>query len=213
MTTTKAEMKYKIGQIVAIIESANDEVNHEYSSYQRSFGELLYSQPRDMALGYRITRKVLTQARRNHARFLASIIITILLEKTPGFVSTERKLISWREQKRKCLWKKFGIQRNNQLIERLDWHIYNQMVYNRSSIQDWFDSAEKWSIITTGSNETLSDLEYDPAEKLIRTARNHTTKIQEEPKKKTKMQRLCSFIRKRLTINSKLRLQRYRSIS
>ena len=200
MTTSKAEMTYKLKQITAIIDF---EEENEHSYYRRSFSELLFSQPRDMVSGYRITRDVLKQARQNHARFLASVILTVLLENTQGFVSTERKIISWVEQKHKRVWRKYGIKRDNQTIERLDWHIYNQLVYNRSAMQDWFYTANEWSIITTESNETISNLEYDPAQKLIPTTRNDTTKIQEEPKHKNKLQRFFSFIQRKVIIKSK----------
>ena len=160
---SKTEMRFKLDHVIAFIESTDQ----EWHSITKSFSELLDMKSGDMAIGFNKRKVIIDQARKNHARFIASIILTILLQKEPGFISSDKIMISWTEQKNNKLWKKFGVYCGKTKIERLDWFIHNMMVLEKYKIKDWLYSSEKWELFQTEDDQISSDVEYDEKQRII----------------------------------------------
>ena len=110
--------------------------------------------------------KVINQAQRNHARFIASIMLMMLLKKGKGFNSTKSLIVSWEEQKNRQLWKRWGIKRGEESIERLDWFLYKIMI-NGESIQEWLWLPAKWEIMKIEYDGNQSDTSYDDSERVV----------------------------------------------
>ena len=156
------EMKFNLNQVTAIIEYPDD----RKLVSKKTFSELLCMNSGDMIYGYRKRMKVLNQAQKNHARFIASIMLMVLLRKEKGFMSTEPLVVSWREQKNRQLWKRLGIKRGDELIERLDWFLYKMRI-NEKSIQEWVNTPEKWTLVKIENDGNQSDTSYDEGERVV----------------------------------------------
>ena len=156
------EMKFNLNQVTAIIEYPDD----RKLVSKKTFSELLCMNSGDMIYGYRKRMKVLNQAQKNHARFIASIMLMVLLRKEKDFMSTEPLVVSWREQKNRQLWKRLGIKRGDELIERLDWFLYKMRI-NEKSIQEWVNTPEKWTLVKIENDGNQSDTSYDEGERVV----------------------------------------------
>ena len=156
------EMKFNLNQVTAIIEYSDD----RKLASKKTFSELLCMNSGDMIYGYRKRMKVLNQAQKNHARFIASIILMVLLRKEKGFISTEPLVVSWREQKNRQLWKRLGIKRGDELIERLDWFLYKMRI-NEKSIQEWVNTPAIWTLMKIEYDGNQSDTSYDDGERVV----------------------------------------------
>ena len=75
-------MKFSLNQVTAIIEYSDD---RKWVS-KKTFCELLCMSSSDMIYGYKKRMRVINQAQRNHARFIASIMLMVLLKKEQGFI-------------------------------------------------------------------------------------------------------------------------------
>ena len=156
------EMKFSLNQVTARIECPDD----RKLVSNKTFCELLCMSSSDMVYGYRTRMKVINQAQRNHARFIASIILMVLLSKEKDFISTKALMVSWEEQKNRQLWKRLGIKRGKDSVERLDWFLYNIMI-NGESIQEWLNSPAKWELMETEDDGNKSDTSYDDSERVV----------------------------------------------
>ena len=155
-------MKFSLNQVTAIIECPDD----RKLSSNKTFCELLCMNSSDMVYGHRKRMKVINQAQRNHARFIASIMLMVLLKKEKGFISTKPLVVSWEEQKNRQLWKRWGIKRGEESIERLDWFLYKIMI-NGESIQEWLWLPAKWEIMKIEYDGNQSDTSYDDSERVV----------------------------------------------
>ena len=155
-------MKFSLNQVTARIECPD---NRKLVS-NKTFCELLCMSSSDMVYGYRTRMKVINQAQRNHARFIASIILMVLLSKEKDFISTKALMVSWEEQKNRQLWKRLGIKRGEDSVERLDWFLYKIMI-NGESIQEWLNSPAKWELMETEDDGNKSDTSYDDSERVV----------------------------------------------
>ena len=156
------EMKFSLNQVTAIIEYSDD---RKWVS-KKTFCELLCMSSSDMIYGYKKRMRVINQAQRNHARFIASIMLMVLLKKEKGFISTEPLMVSWKEQKDRQLWKRSGIKRGEESIERLDWFLYKKMI-SGESIQEWLNSPAKWTLMKIECDGNQSDTSYDDSERIV----------------------------------------------
>jgi len=156
------EMKFSLNQVTARIECPDD----RKLVSNKTFCELLCMSSSDMVYGYRTRMKVINQAQRNHARFIASIILMVLLSKEKDFISTKALMVSWEEQKNRQLWKRLGIKRGEDSVERLDWFLYKIMI-NEGSIQGWLNLHAKWELMEIEDDGNKSDTSYDDSERVV----------------------------------------------
>ena len=87
---SRGEMEFNLNRVTAIIEYSDD----KKLVSKKTFGEVLSMNSSDMVHGYVKRMKVINQAQRNHARFIASIMLTVLLKRQGGFVSTKPMMVS-----------------------------------------------------------------------------------------------------------------------
>ena len=160
---SRGEMEFNLNRVIAIIEYSDD----KKLVSKKTFGEVLNMNSRDMVHGYVTRMKVINQAQRNHARFIASIMLTVLLKRQGGFVSTKPMMVSWSEQKNKQIWKKLSVKRGEESIERLDWFIHKMMIHGKS-IQEWLRWPAEWTLIEIEYDRENSDTDYDVGERLGR---------------------------------------------
>ena len=168
------EMKFNLNQVTAIIEYGDRKLVSK-----KTFRELLCMNSGDMIYGYRKRTKVINQAQRNHARFIASIMLMILLRKEKGFMSTEPLMVSWEEQKNRQLWKRFCIKRGEESIERLDWFLYKMRI-NEKSIQEWVNTPAKWTLMKIEYDGNQSDTSYDDGERVALVENSENANMDED---------------------------------
>ena len=126
----------------------------------------------DMSAGFKKTSKTRKQATRNHAKLIASIILTILHKDKTAFIETDELEISWNKEKQKRLWKyhgvKYNTQNTTQNITRLDTFIHRLLVDDTRSIDHWISTAESWEIYNHDHDDDKhSNLEYDPSDVIM----------------------------------------------
>ena len=185
-------MRRKLNLINVVIDDSNPTSVKRQDQLTKSFSELLCMDSYDLAEGYRRTNKIKQQALRNHARLIATVIIMTLRRYAPGFTSTETVTISWKRQKQEQPWKKFGVRRGNQTIQRVDWFLHNLMMHEGSdSIFRWLDSLNGWTIIEDTNEDSASDLEYDPREKRTTRTTDMPTQIS---KRKRRPKHQCNLL-------------------
>ena len=199
MTTSSRDMRYRLNLSTVVLNDTN-KLSAEQDSSTRSFTEALCMDPYDLANGYHHRKQIKQQAVRNHTRLLASILITTLRRNISGFTPDETFTISWKEQKHKQPWKKFGIKRGNQTIQRLDWFLHKLIMQEGSnSILQWLDLPCDWAIIEYTDDGDISDLEYDPDQKQPSRTVNKSNK---NDQRKEKHEKHCNLLWKSCNIRT-----------
>ena len=164
-------MQYLLGKTTIHIEfPAHAVQNSNVGHYERSFSQILSMDSNDMAYGYIRRAKVVTKASKLHAKLIASVILSTLVNHYPGNQCTEHKILSWESLKNEKLWLKFGIQLKSKSIRRLDWLFHRLLVSNEDSVQRWINARSQWEAFPTEDQDAdLSDLDFDDADKKVPT--------------------------------------------
>ena len=163
MILSDSEMQYLLGKTTVHIEfPAHAILESNSDRYEKSFAQILNMNSKDMAHGYQMRETVATKAVKLHSKLIASVILSILANHKPGYLSTENQTLSWKCLKDEKLWLKFGIRLGAKQISRLDWVIHGLLVSNTDSVYRWIDSICQWEAFSI-HDETIefSDLEYD----------------------------------------------------
>ena len=180
MQMSGADMRFYLKRISATIEPSTL-AKQRATNPIRTMAEICRMDPDDMSAGFRSTSKTRKQATRNHARLIASIILTILHKGKPEFLETDELEISWNKEKQKRLWKYNGVKYNTQNITRLDTFIHRLLIDDARSIHHWISTADSWEIYNHDHDDDKhSDLEYDPSD-LIMTHMDDTQTTAKQP--------------------------------
>ena len=179
MQMSGADMRFYMKKISVTIEPSTV-MKQRMTNLIRTVAEICRMDSGDMSDGFKKTSRNRKQATRNHAKLIASIILTILLKDKSDFIGTDKYEISWNEEKEKRLWKHYGVKHNTRSITRLDIFIYRLLMDDAMSIQHWISTAESWEINKhDNDDDKYSNLEYDPID-LIPTGLDNVKKKEKQ---------------------------------
>ena len=203
-------MRFHLKRISAIIEPSHL-AKEQAHTLTRTMNVICCMNPNDMAAGYRKTSRTGKQATRNLAKLISSIILTILLEVSPGFATADDWKISWNDQKQRQRWRTHGVRRGAQDIPRLDIFIHKLLVDDTISTHHWITTADNWEIYEHNRNDddSHSNLEYDSSD-LITTATDNMSnqELQSDQNKKKNRRTLVAKFKKLLHIKKRERSQK-----
>ena len=210
MQMSGVDMRFHLKRISAIIEPSHL-AKEQVHTLTRTMNVICCMDPNDMAAGYRKTSRTGKQATRNLAKLISSIILTILLEASPGFATADDWKISWNDQKQRQRWRTHGVRRGAQDIPRLDIFIHKLLIDDTISTHHWINSADNWEIYEHDRNDddSHSNLEYDSSD-LITTATNNTSnqEPQSDQNKKKNKRTLAAKLTRLLRIKKRNRPQK-----
>ena len=197
MQMSGADMRFHLKRLSATIEPSHL-TKQQTINPTRTMAEICRMDADDMSAGFKKTSKTRKQATRNHARLIASIILTILHKDKSESIETDELKISWDKEKQKRLWKYHGVKYNTQNITRLDTFIHRLLVDDARSIDHWVSTAESWEIYNhDNGDDKHSNLEYDPSDLIMTHMDDTQTKTKQlVPHEKEKKKTLSAFFAK-----------------